>query len=69
MSPFSQRAALLKDLELARARSAKLAERRAALPPGASRARVTSANAKWARAAEHRDRLERRLREMGGAPA
>jgi hypothetical protein len=35
--------------------SAKAAERRAALPPGSSRARVTSANAKWARAAEHRD--------------
>lgn len=43
---------------LARAeqKSQQLAERRAALPPGSSRARVTSANARWARAAEHRDR-------------
>lgn len=45
--------------ELARveAKSAKLATARSALPPGTSRARVTRANARWARAAEHRDRL------------
>lgn len=35
--------------------SAKLCDRRGALPPGASRAAITTANAKWARAAEHRD--------------
>jgi hypothetical protein len=35
--------------------SAKACSARATLPPGSSRARVTSANAKWARAAEHRD--------------
>jgi hypothetical protein len=37
------------------------AERRRALPPGSSRARVTTANANWARAAEHRDRCRDRL--------
>jgi hypothetical protein len=34
---------------------------RAALEPGASRARITSANAKWSTAAEHRDRCEANL--------
>jgi hypothetical protein len=55
--------------ELARAEkaSAKAAERRAALPPGSSRARVTTANARWATAAEHRDRCSARLsRLLGG---
>lgn len=42
--------------------SAKWAERRAALPPGSSRARVTTANAGWARAAEERDRVAAELR-------
>lgn len=34
---------------------------RAALPPGSSRAKVTSANARWASQAEERDRLGRDL--------
>ena len=44
--------------QLVRAEAASLAacDARAALPPGSSRARVTTANARWARAAEHRDR-------------
>lgn len=37
------------------AKSEKLSEARRALPPGSPRARVTSANARWARAAEARD--------------
>jgi len=43
---------------LARAEDAsqRAAAARSALPPGSSRARVTTANARWARAAEHRDR-------------
>jgi hypothetical protein len=41
--------------------AAKAAEARAALPPGSSRARVTTANARWARFAEARDRREREL--------
>lgn len=36
--------------------SARASVARAALPPGSSRARVTSANARWARQAEERDR-------------
>jgi hypothetical protein len=45
--------------ELARAQRAseKASAARAALPPGSSRARVTTANARWMRAAEHRDRI------------
>lgn len=37
--------------------SARAADARAALPIGASRARVTTANARWRSAAEERDRL------------
>lgn len=45
---------------LARAQIAtdKATDRRAALPAGTSRARVTTANARWGRAAEARDRAE-----------
>lgn len=35
--------------------STKASEVRAALPAGSSRAKVTTANARWMRAAEHRD--------------
>lgn len=37
-------------------KSEEFAERRRALPAGASRARVTTANARWSRWAEERDR-------------
>ena len=43
-------------------KSLKLSEARAKLEPGTSRARVTTANARWARAAEARDTRERELR-------
>lgn len=57
--------ALLRSALLAAERaSARAAAARSRLPPGSSRARVTSANAKWSRAAEHRDRLARELAEM-----
>jgi len=39
----------------------KASEARAALPPGSTRARVTTANARWARAAEERDRVAAQL--------
>lgn len=42
-------------------RSEKLSAARASLPPGSSRARVTAANAKWARVAEARDLAQRAL--------
>lgn len=37
--------------------SARAADARAALPIGSTRARVTTANARWKSAAEERDRL------------
>ncbi len=37
--------------------SQRAADARAALPIGSSRAKVTTANARWTRAAEERDRL------------
>ena len=46
-----------KPLARAAAKSIKACEARGALPPGSSRARVTSANARWMRAAEERDRV------------
>jgi len=61
-----------KALQLAERKSMATCERRGALPPGSSRARVTTANANWANAAEHRDRCIVRLEEelarlgMGG---
>jgi hypothetical protein len=54
--------------EYARA-AARAAEARGKLPAGSSRARVTSANARWARAAEARDGRERELREKWQAEA
>jgi hypothetical protein len=48
----------------AKKKSEIAAQARAKLPPGSSRARITTANARWMRAAEHRDRLERQLREV-----
>ena len=44
-------------LARAQARCDSCSAARAALPPGSSRARVTTANARWARAAEERDRI------------
>lgn len=45
-----------KALVLAQEKSDRAAESRARLPAGSSRARVTTANARWMRAAEERDR-------------
>jgi hypothetical protein len=42
----------------AQAASDKACEARQALPPGSSRARVTTANARWASAAEQRDKIQ-----------
>lgn len=59
---------LAAELIRAEAVSMKRAEARAALSPGSSRARVTTANAKWKTAAEYRDRVAARLAELRGAP-
>ena len=45
----------------AKAASERASEVRRDLPPGSSRAKVTTANARWARQAEERERLERLL--------
>ena len=65
-TPDSRLNALRRDLERANAKSIRLCQARADLPPGTSRARVTTANARWARAAEERDRLLRAV-EMAEA--
>lgn len=46
------------DLREATATAEKASRARAALPPGSSRARVTTANARWTGTVEHRDRCE-----------
>jgi hypothetical protein len=52
---------LQRALKAASAKSARLCAARAALPAGISRARVTTANARWMRAAEERDRIANEL--------
>jgi len=54
-------AQLERDLARAAEASERAAFARAALPPGSSRARVTSANARWMRKAEARDRIAAEL--------
>jgi hypothetical protein len=56
--------ALRKELARAEADSARLCKQRAAMPPGSSRARVTTLNAKWARVAEYRDLIRARLEDL-----
>lgn len=57
-----------KTLRRLQADSDRATDRRAALPPGSSRARVTTANAKWAIKAEARDRRLAELRERWETP-
>lgn len=56
--------AAVKALRDAEARSLKRADARAVLRPGSTRARVTTANAQWARAAEERDRCQVRVANL-----
>lgn len=58
---------LRKELASLEAKSAKLAAARASLPPGSTRARVTTANARWARAAEARETIRRHIAELEAA--
>jgi hypothetical protein len=44
---------------------AKTSAARFALPAGSSRARVTTANARWSTACEHRDRIVATLADLG----
>lgn len=48
---------LLRDLRRAEKDVQRTSERRRALPPGSTRARVTTANARWSTACEARDRI------------
>ena len=55
---------LAKAYEKAQAKSEAASRARAALPPGSSRARVTTANARWAQAAEARDRRQEQFLDL-----
>lgn len=57
-------AKLRRELARLERESAALAEQRAALPPGSSRARVTTINARWARKAEARERVLRQIANL-----
>jgi len=59
---------LRRELAKAEAASERASQARAALPPGSTRARVTSANARWASAAEYRDLLRGQLAEAEQHP-
>lgn len=48
---------LLRDLRRATKDVQRTSERRRDLPPGSTRARVTTANARWSTACEARDRI------------
>lgn len=56
---------LLRELAKEQKASVKACEARMRLPQGSSRARVTTANARWSSAAEARDRTLKRLDELG----
>jgi hypothetical protein len=56
--------ALRRDLVRLTRASERACRARAALPPGSSRARVTTANARWANAAEARDRCQERIEAL-----
>lgn len=55
---------LRRALVVAERKVVRTSERRRALPPGSSRARVTTANAKWTIACEARDRILRQLEDI-----
>lgn len=59
---------LLSRLALDEVAVERRSEARRALPPGSTRARVTTANARWATACEARDRTARELRHLGVDP-
>lgn len=63
--PKSSRLAKLnRELRRLEAQVRKTSEARRLLPPGSSRARVTTANARWASACEARDRVLRQIEEL-----
>lgn len=64
MSLLKELAQAAKDLEKAQADSIKAATNRRNLPQGSSRAKVTTANARWMANAEHRDRVQARFDDL-----
>lgn len=58
--------ALRRALAKANAESQRWAEKRSTLPAGSSRAKVTTANARWMSACEARDRVAQRLFNLTG---
>lgn len=62
---YMRAAGLIRDLAKAQAASERASEARRNAAPGTSRAKITTLNARWARAAEHRDRLAAELAELG----
>lgn len=66
MGKYSELKRLVNALDAAQLKSERARDARARLPPGCSRARVTTANTRWSTAAEARDRaLERVRKELG----
>lgn len=66
--PLSERlsdaAAAVRELARAEEKVERASEVRRALPPGSSRARVTTANARWSTACEARDRVRAQAIEL-----
>jgi hypothetical protein len=56
---------LARDLEAVEVAMLKASAARAALPGGSSRAKVTTANARWSTKCEQRDRCEARIEAAG----
>lgn len=59
---------LKRRLIMAHIASLAASQRRASLPEGSSRTAITTANARWSRCAEERDRLIAELETAGGNP-
>lgn len=62
MDTYQRIAELSKELVAAQKKVERESASRMALPPGSTRARVTTANGRWMAICEHRDRLDEELR-------
>jgi hypothetical protein len=61
-------AEMLRELRALERKVERTSEARRLLPPGSSRARVTTANARWSTACAARDRLQAELQRRGVRP-
>lgn len=64
---FEKIADMAKQLVEAQKKVLRESGKRQALPPGSTRAKVTTANARWMAICEERDRLEEELRQYVGS--